>query len=105
MIKELQDRIGRWQRETFPESTSMSKIEHIELELNELKNELKFGTHQGKANELADCIILLLGIADLEQIDVKKSVEDKFEEIQKRTWSQPSETGVYFHKKEPKWVE
>jgi NTP pyrophosphatase (non-canonical NTP hydrolase) len=99
-VKELQDRIGRWQRGTFPESTSLSKIEHTELELVELSKEIKSGTHEGKSNELADCFILLLGIADLEQIDIEKAIEKKFEEIQKRTWGKASPTGVYFHEKE-----
>lgn len=102
MIKDLQYKIGRWQRETFGESTSLSKIEHTELELQELKKELISGTYQGKCDEIADCFILLLGIADLEQIDVEKAIEEKFEVIQKRTWGKPSPTGLYLHEKESK---
>lgn len=95
----MQKEIDEWQREVFPESDSVSKISHLREEVNELMDE--FNTldidKEKIAMELADCALLLFGIAGLNDIDLLESVETKFEINKKRKWKDPVD-GVYFHK-------
>lgn len=96
----LQRRIGKWQTKTFPASNELSKIKHLRHEIDELEESIK-NKHSKEevAMELADCAFFLFGIAQLQGIDLVKSIWKKFKINKKREWGKPDIDGVYFHKK------
>lgn len=95
----LQKRIGKWQLKTFPASNEFSKIKHLRHEIEELEEAIKNGSKEEVSMELADCVFFLLGIAQLQGINLIKSVRKKFKINKKRSWGRPDNNGVYFHKK------
>lgn len=119
MKKNQFEAITKWQRETFKNSTAISKVYHLEKEVQELKEALK-NFHRaefddrvfmGEFNricenvriELADCIILLYGAAgsfEMDYNDICKSIQRKFEEVKTRKWGEPDENGVVEHIKQ-----
>jgi NTP pyrophosphatase (non-canonical NTP hydrolase) len=73
-----------WQRETFPQKTYYSIAKHLQAEVEELR-----GAQNDEAvqEELADCFLLLFGIADevgMNYDDVCKAIEAKMEVNRKR---------------------
>lgn len=96
----LQKRIDNWQRKTFPSSNELSKIKHLKKEIDELEEAIKEG-HSKKeiAHEIADCVLLLFGIAGLQGINLLKAVRNKLKINMKRKWGKPDKDGVYFHEK------
>lgn len=96
----IQNEIGTWQRDTFPSSTTLSKIKHLRHEIDELEEDVKNGTKESLAMELADCAFFLFGIADLNDIDLMEAVKKKFEINRQRKWGNPDKDGVVFHIKE-----
>ncbi len=94
-------RITHWQDKTFTEATALSKAEHLWEEVYELLHSVK---HQQGATlvgeELADCFILLAGIANKEGFTYDTlcdAIERKFAIVQKRIWGEPDEKGVVRH--------
>ena len=108
MTQELFNRVTEWQRKTFPKATPLSKLFHLEEELEELKQELNIQytdsfVEQRLRDEYADCFLLLYGSAaangySLE--DINKIISSKMDKNEKRTWGTPDEKGVVRHVKE-----
>lgn len=94
--------ITNWQDKTFPNSTALSKVEHLKQECEELYLEI-VGFH--KANhkagfELADCLILLYGVAaklGLSYDDINNVIDDKMKINMERKWGEPDANGVVNH--------
>ena len=98
-MKRLCKRIDKWQRTTFPRSTVLSKMKHLKKEIVELDDELlkvKYD-HKAISMELADCFILLIGIAGLLGVNVIEAIKQKFKILKKRDWGKPDKDGVYLH--------
>lgn len=103
--------VTKWQRKTFPKATAVSKTKHLAKEVQELQIAIQHyfcqpenRTVQNRNeinNELADCFILLCGIADefghnLQTIST--AINRKFEILKLRDWNEPNEEGIYLHK-------
>jgi NTP pyrophosphatase (non-canonical NTP hydrolase) len=87
----LQRAIDEWQRATFPPSTAASKLAHLRKELVELE------AAPTDAGEIADCIMLLVGVASLAGVDVQQALEDKLAVNKQRRWGEPDADGVVEH--------
>ena len=107
MTEEQFIEITNWQKETFGQATSMSKLAHLEKEIYELEEELKF-IKQNKDNvesEFADCFILLFGAAasnGMNYEDICNCIESKMKINKQRKWGKPDENGVVNHVKQTK---
>jgi len=100
MTKEQFEDISKWQRATFGEATTMSKLAHLNEELTELNNELILGNKESAKSEFADCFILLFGAADqygLTYEDICKCIDEKMVINKNRKWGKPKENGVVNH--------
>lgn len=95
---ELQKQVGDWQVATFPGQTVQGKIKHLIKEANELLDD------PSDEVEMADVLILLIGIAKLQGVTVEHLVEvawAKFERAKKRKWpTMPDADGVFHHTEE-----
>lgn len=94
--------INEWQKETFGQATSLSKLTHLTDEIEELKSDLKTNNPH-KRLEFADCFILLFGAAASDGMtyeDICDAIEEKMGINKKRTWGTPNEDGVVFHVKD-----
>ncbi len=101
MLK-IQRNIAKWSRKQFPYQSSTSKFKHFEKEVQELRDEISKSAFKLSANlpkELADCGILLFGIADLYRVDLHKEMKSKLKINKKRKWHKPDKDGVSYHKK------
>jgi len=104
-LQELIDELHKWQRETFPQSSPISKLHHLAEEIPELIEEIEKHYHNSgdlKATELeyADCFILLLGSAfmyGLKAEDIFRIIREKLEINKSRIWGTPDENGVVKH--------
>jgi len=99
MTKEQFIKITNWQKETFGQSTSLSKLAHLKQELKELKSDVK-NNAKGKRHEFADCLFLLFGAAHAEGMtyeDICDSLDEKLEINKNRVWGKPDENGVVNH--------
>ena len=57
-------KITEWQIKTFGHATVISKLNHLEEEVDELKSAIELDyTDQSIGKEFADCFILLFGAA------------------------------------------
>lgn len=90
-ISDLLDDIVQWQRRTFPQGTVESVVSHLAEEVQELVAEPR------SAEELADCLILIVGAADRAGIDLWQAVRDKHARNQRRKWGTADEKGVVHH--------
>lgn len=102
MTKELFEKITKWQKETFPTSTEVSKLLHLEEELSELMEEAKSSkpSFHNKRMEYADCFFLLYGAAEksgLTYEDICVAINQKYEINKTRNWSAPDKNGVSKH--------
>lgn len=92
-------RITEWQKQTFGQSTALSKIAHLLEECNELIIDLEKDS-PNKRLEFADCFILLFGAAAVDGMDFEdicNAIHDKMDINYKRTWGKPNENGVVNH--------
>ena len=99
--------ITSWQNETFPNSDGLSKVNHLIQEVKELKEELikhktnpNLKTIAGIKEEIADCFILLFGVASASQLDyveIAIAIEKKMEINKSRKWGKADENGVVNH--------
>ena len=88
---DLQARIDTWQRKTFGNSQSFAgMIAHLKREIDELV-ELR------EPEEMADCAILLFGMAAHAKVDLLGEVEKKFAIIQTRIYGEPDADNVIEH--------
>jgi NTP pyrophosphatase (non-canonical NTP hydrolase) len=105
MNKKTFERVTKWQRETFPQATALSKCHHLIEEVRELQEECeksKGETSIELTEELADCFILLLGIADsagFEYQDLGLLINCKMTINEQRKWGKADENGVVKHVK------
>lgn len=76
-----------WQRETFPDQDVPSTVAHLR---DEVEKELGDG-ETIDAHEIADCIFLLLAIADRSGIDLVAALESKLVINKKRSWERLSD--------------
>jgi NTP pyrophosphatase (non-canonical NTP hydrolase) len=93
------DTITQWQQETFPDSSALSKVYHLIEEVEELKEAIK-NKDENVRLEIADCFILLFGIANLLDYsfdDVKKFIDEKMEINKARKWGKAKDNGVINH--------
>jgi len=101
MTKEQFNEICSWQNSTFRESTSISKIFHLQEETKELIEDLK-NNNPDKRLEYADCFFLLFGSAysdGMSYEDICNAIQEKFEINKKREWGKPNINGVVNHLK------
>lgn len=96
----LFDRIAAWQRETFPKATAESCSAHLAYEQNELADAVVYGDIDDTAEEAADCLLLLVGIADRSGFDLLQAAEAKLAKNRLRKWGKPDAKGVVEHVEE-----
>jgi hypothetical protein len=91
--------ITEWQRQTFTEATTISKVEHLKEELEELVLDVTLNK-PGKRLEFADCFILLFGAAAVDGMsyqDICEAIQEKFQINKLRKWGKPNGKGVVNH--------
>lgn len=99
MKKETFDAVVKWQKETFPLATPLSKIEHLLQEIQELKEDI-INNNPKKRLEYADCFLLLFGAAHadgFEYNDIDDFSIEKLEINRARKWGKPDSNGVVNH--------
>lgn len=95
----LFNEISTWQRETFGEATTLSKLAHLNEELCELVDDITKNS-PGKRLEFADCFILLFGAAAQDGMtyqDITDCINEKFAINKTRKWGKPGANGVVNH--------
>ena len=99
MRMSLQIKVSEWAESAIPERTPMSGLQKLAFEeLPELVRTVgSHGNTGDSGKELADCMILLLDIATLLDIDVLDVVYNKLKENRSREWVKNPETGFYNH--------
>lgn len=90
-MQRMQIDIDLWQRKTFPGGTAMAQYRHLCREVLEL------GKNIEDPEEMADCVILLMGIASKAGVDLQEAVDVKMEINRKRRWGKPDQDGVVEH--------
>lgn len=97
-MKKLQKDISKWQRETFGSNWkhAYGLFHHLREEVGEVGK--AYYDLKKLPEELADCVILLIGIADAYDINLEKAVKDKMKLNKKRVWHKPNKKGVIKHK-------
>lgn len=93
-LRKFQDEMAEWQAKTFPNQDVISKIQHLKEEVGELLE------NPSDYLEMADCVMLLCGIAAIQNIDLASACEEKFKINQTRKWGAPDNNGVVHHIKE-----
>jgi len=93
----LQEQIASWANEIFPDRTVFTATTKLILE--EIPEWLR---DHSDPHESADLVILILDIAYLKGIDVKKAVLEKMEINRQRKWERNPETGFMNHIKPKK---
>lgn len=92
----LQRLVCDWAKEKFPDQTLAGKEAHLRKELQELlDSDLKDVT------EMADCVLLMLQLADAQDKKLLLEVFAKFKINRERTWAPADADGVHSHVKEP----
>lgn len=92
MNKQQFETIIKWQDKVFTKATPLSCVNHLEEEVNELKEK----TEQGilDKHEIADCFILLFGYCNKQGLhydDVLDLIDAKFAIVQQRKWGEVNE--------------
>lgn len=98
--KQFQE-VVEWQDKTFPSITTVSTLYHLKEEVEELRIDIINGDPK-KRIELADCFILLYGVARKEGMsfdDIMKAIDEKMAINKARKWGEPKENGVINHVK------
>lgn len=90
-IKQLQDRIVKWADNNFPNRTTADIILKIAEELGEYIRNPK------SEDEFGDLMILLFDVANMNGIDVVRSVNNKMDINEKRTWVVDPNTRIMRH--------
>jgi len=90
---EFQREISEWAATTFPHQTPASKVAHLTDEVNELSD------NPGDGEEMADCFILLLNLAEMGGFDLLEEAQKKMAKNKLRIWGAPDARGVCHHVK------
>lgn len=107
-IMDLQDELGAWQAATFKEHNSTrGKAAHLKHEAQEVVDALaEFEAHPTTesfdhlAEEVADVLILALGIAAQVGFFADLAVDRKMKKNRARKWNPPDAAGVCGHVRE-----
>lgn len=101
MNKLLFDRVTKWQDETFGKATPISKLHHLEDEIEELMEGFAEMKNSDEIkSEYADCFLLLYGSAakfGMSYDDINLAISRKMDINEKRKWGKPDEQGVVRH--------
>lgn len=89
--RHFQKLVHDWSQKTFPHQTPQSKFEHLTREIKELESDLSDG------EEMADCFILLAGLAEMKGVDLMTEALKKLATNQNREWGPPDSSGVSSH--------
>lgn len=99
--------VTEWQRETFgTKGTPVSLARHLIDEVIELRDEFIIDNilfNNEHEHEIADCFILLFGIADklgYTHDDLCKFIDIKLAINKQRKWNEPDSNGVIKHKED-----
>lgn len=101
MTEELFKTVVQWQRQTFTDATPKSCAAHLSEETQELNAAINKNDLSNIKEELADCLLLLFGIADrcgMNYHAIEAAIIDKMMINLKRKW-QPS--GAYTKHEKP----
>lgn len=91
-VKEWQNQLAEWQDATFPDSTLTTTLAHLRDEVNNELNE------ECAADEIADCVFLLMGFATKRGIDIEAVMREKFQINIARKWSSEiNKKGFFSH--------
>ena len=98
----LQEFVGSWQQITFgPGDRALPTAMHLKEEAEELIVELKqTDVAQRPAEirrELADIVILVIGVAYRLKVDLHDAVMEKMAENLARSWQAPDKDGIVRH--------
>ena len=93
-VSEFQSEVSKWAFQTFPHQTPHSKMTHLRKEIDELAEDTSDG------EEMADCFILLLNLAEMAGVDLMTEARRKMEINRKRKWGAPDADGVCHHLKQ-----
>lgn len=99
MTEEQFIEVTRWQKETFPKATSLSKMHHLKEEVRELIDDLE-ANNPDRRLEFADCFLLLYGAAKADGMsyeDICNCIEEKMGICRSRKWGMPDANGVVKH--------
>src|SRR5690242_18578343 len=89
--------ITDWQDSVFTKATPLSAAIHLQREIRELVFDIKNGNPLSAKFELADCFLLLVGVAHLSNIDLEAAAIEKLEINKAREWGEPDAEGVVEH--------
>jgi NTP pyrophosphatase (non-canonical NTP hydrolase) len=97
-IYQAQRAIHEWANKTFPGREPAAALAKLVMEeIPELlEHKKKYGIEM-IGEELADCFILLLDLAELWRVDVPQAIKSKMLKNASRTWIKDSTTGFYNH--------
>lgn len=90
-MDQLQEAIHLWQNKTFPNGTAEGQYQHLMDEMLELHGNI------GDPAELADCAILLMGLASKTGVNLRDAVQKKMEINRARKWGEADDRGVIRH--------
>jgi hypothetical protein len=111
----FQHQVTTWTGVVFPNATQESRLNHLKAEFRELQNEIididfarKCGWDEAFisrrraeiGNELADMFLLMLGLAQGENISLGECIVTKFLINQNRKWGEPNAEGFVEHIKD-----
>lgn len=102
MNRQLYCEIGAWHVETFPNATEEMQAAKLQEEATELRLELNNKNYRFAKEELADCFIVLIGIAVRMGVSYNRLVEEleiKHAVNIKRKWTDSNNPGFYKEKK------
>lgn len=91
-LEALFNRFKTFSQNTFTQADAESYLIKLEEEVAELKEDLDI-------EELADCILVLVGLSRFIPGDLKNALKAKIEKNEKRKWDRLSD-GTYHHVKE-----
>jgi len=107
MTPEQFEFIKKWQKDTFPNATDISKLNHLSKEIGELKDAINDEDHtidhekvRKVRMEFADCFLLLFGAAasyGLTYENICHVIDTKMEINKARKWGEPNEQGFQEH--------
>jgi len=107
MNQQLFNEVTEWQKKTFPQATTISKLHHLKQEVEELFKAIEYLDPEDPEDhvkpEFADCFLLLFGAAKaygMTYEEITKCIEDKFEINKLRKWGEADKDGVVNHVKE-----
>lgn len=97
-MKQIFESWGVWASNQFPDQKTVGKINHLQKEVQELKESVESGKID--IEEIADCMGLLFSICDKENISyklVKEVLKRKLSINKRREWGDQNTDGSYPH--------